>query len=70
MLLSKLSFVTRTNIFGDIWTSHISLGSLNTSFRGQTFRFHTLGSLQGLEAELDEHRKVATMFQHATKYNT
>jgi hypothetical protein len=46
MLLSKLSFVTRINIFGDIWTSHRSLGSLDTSFRGQTLRFHILGSIQ------------------------
>jgi hypothetical protein len=25
--------------------------------------------VQGLEANLDEHRRTATMFQHATKYN-
>ncbi len=70
MLLSRPSSATGTNIFGNIWTSHISLGCLDTNSKGRTPRFHTLGSIQGLEAKLDEHRRVATMFQHTTKYNT
>jgi len=34
MLPSKLSFITRTNVFGEIWTAHMSLGSLGTSSKG------------------------------------
>jgi hypothetical protein len=32
--------------------------------------FHTLGSILGLEANSDEHRRVVSMFQQATKYST
>jgi hypothetical protein len=62
MLLSKLSSTTRINIFGEFCTTHISLGSSCTSSRGQTNRFHTLEFVQGIEADLDEHRRVVTMF--------
>jgi len=58
----------RTNIFGEIWTAHRSLGFLGISSRRQIPRFHTPKSKQGLEVNLDEHKKVATMFQHVTKY--
>jgi hypothetical protein len=34
MLPSRPSFAIETNIFEDIWTSHRSLGSSNTNFRG------------------------------------
>jgi hypothetical protein len=33
-LPSRPGFDVRTNIFGDIWTSHKSLGFSNTSYRG------------------------------------
>jgi hypothetical protein len=58
----------RTNIFGKIWTAHRSLGFLGISSRRQIPRFHTPKSKQGLEVNLDEHKRVATMFQHVTKY--
>jgi hypothetical protein len=45
--LSKPSSTTCMNLFGKIWTTHKSLGSLGTSSKGQTPRFHTLGSVQG-----------------------
>ncbi len=32
-------------------------------------RFNTSGSMQVLEAELDEHKKTTIMFQHAAEYN-
>jgi hypothetical protein len=32
--------------------------------------FHTPGSIQVLEANSNEHRRVASMFQQATKYST
>jgi len=70
MLPSRPSFAIGTNIFGDIWISHKSLDYFDISSRGQTPRFHTLGSIQGLEIEMDEHRRTTSMFQHATKYNT
>ncbi len=70
MMPSRPSFVTKTDFFGYIQTSHKSLGSSNTSSRGQTPRFHTPGSIQGLEAKLDEHRRAANMFQQVIKYNT
>jgi hypothetical protein len=41
MLPSRPSYVIRTNIFGEIWTTHRSLGSSCASSRGQTPRFHT-----------------------------
>jgi hypothetical protein len=47
MLPSKPSFTTCMNVFGEIWTTHKSLGSLGTSSKGQTPRFHTPGSMQG-----------------------
>jgi len=28
------SFITYTNVFGEIWTTHKNLGSLGTSSRG------------------------------------
>jgi hypothetical protein len=49
--------------------THKNLNSSSLNSRGQTPRFNTPGSLQGVEAELDEHRRVAIMFQQATKYN-
>ncbi len=49
MLPSRPSSAIGKNIYGDIWTSHKSLGSV-----------------QGLEVKLDEHKKVANMFQYAT----
>ncbi len=56
-------------MFGEIWTAHRSLGFSSISSKGQTPRFHTLGSVQGLEAYLDEHKITASMFQQATKYS-
>jgi hypothetical protein len=50
-------------MFGEIWIAHKSLGSSSISSKGQTPRFHTLGSMQGLEVDLDEHKIVASMFQ-------
>jgi len=44
---SKPSSTTCMNLFGEIWTAHKSLGSLGTSSKGQTPRFHTPGSVQG-----------------------
>jgi hypothetical protein len=63
MLPLKPCSATCMNVFGEIWITHRSLGSLNTSSKGQTPRFHTLGSVQWIEVELDEHRKVTSMFQ-------
>ncbi len=57
------------NVFGEAWTAHKSLGSLGTSSRGQTPRFHTLRSMQGIEIEQDEHRRVLIMFQQVAEYN-
>ncbi len=57
------------NIFGEVRIAHKSLSSSGISSKGQIPRFHTLGFVQGMEVELDEHRKIATMFQHASKYN-
>ncbi len=70
MLPSRPSFATGTNVYGEIWTSHRSLGYLDTSSKGQTPRFHTVGFVQGLKTNLDEHRRVASMFQQAAEYNT
>jgi hypothetical protein len=69
MLPSRPSFVTRTNIFGEIWTTHNNLGFSCISSKSQTFRFHTPRFMQKLEANLDEHKKVAGMFQHVAEYN-
>jgi hypothetical protein len=57
------------NVFGEVWTAHKSLGSSCTSSRGQTLRFNTPRSMQGLKVELDEHKKTTTMFQDAMEYN-
>jgi hypothetical protein len=62
MLPSRASSVTCMNVFGEIWIAHKSLGSSSTSSRGQTPRFHTPRSVQGIEVELDEHRKTIIMF--------
>jgi hypothetical protein len=70
MLPSRLGSIIGTNIFGDIWTSYKSLKYSYTSSKGQTPRFHTPRYVQGLEAELDEHRIIVSMFQHVTKYKT
>jgi hypothetical protein len=69
MLLSKPSSTIGTNIFGEIWTTHRSLGSSSTSSKGQIPWFHTPKFSQGLEADLDKHRRTTSMFQHATKYS-
>jgi len=63
MLPSRPSSTIGTNVFGEIWTARRSLGSLGTNYKGQTPRFHTLRSMQRLKVDLDEHRKVASMFQ-------
>jgi len=62
MLPSRPSFTIGTNVFREIWTAHISLSSLGTSSRGQTPRFHTPRFMQGLEVDLDEHRKALVYF--------
>jgi hypothetical protein len=69
MLLSRPSSTTCMNTFGKLWTTNKSLGSSGTSSRDQTPRFHTPRSVQGIYVKLYGHKKVATMFQHATKYN-
>jgi hypothetical protein len=51
------------NIFGKVRIAHKSLGSLGISYRGLTPRFHTLRSMQGIEPELDEHKRITIMFQ-------
>jgi hypothetical protein len=60
MLPSRPSFAIGTNVFGEIWIAHKSLGSLGTSSRGQTPRFHTPRFVQGLEVNLDEHKIVVS----------
>jgi hypothetical protein len=47
----------------------MNLGSLGTSSKGKTRRFHKLGSVQWIKVELDKHRRDVIMFQHVTKYN-
>jgi hypothetical protein len=63
MLPSRPSFTTCTNVFGKIWIAHRSQGSEGTSSKGQTPRFHTPKFVQGLEVNLDEHRRTVIMFQ-------
>ncbi len=63
LLLLKLSYAISTNVFGEIWIAHRNLSFLGTSSKGQTFRFHTPRSEQGIEVELEEHRRGANMFQ-------
>jgi hypothetical protein len=57
------------NVFGEVWITHRSLDPLGTSFKGQTSRFNTLGYVQGVKVELDEHRRTTIMFKQATTYN-
>jgi hypothetical protein len=47
----------------------MSLGSSGVSSKGQIPRFHTPRSMQGIEAELDEHKKIVSMFQQAIEYS-
>jgi hypothetical protein len=63
MLPSRPSSTTSMNVFGGVWIAHINLGSLGTSSKGQTPRFNIPRSVQGLELELDEHRRATTMFR-------
>jgi hypothetical protein len=63
MLFSRPSSIIRTNVFGEIWISHRSLSSSDTSSKGLTPRFHTPGFVQGLEVDSDEHRKATNMIQ-------
>jgi hypothetical protein len=69
MLPSIPSSTTCMNVFRKVWIACKSLGSSGISSRGQTPRFHTLGSMQGIEVELDELKRTITMFQHVVKYN-
>jgi len=69
MLPSRPSSTIGTNVFREIWIAHRSLSSLGTSSRGQTPRFHTPRSMQGVEVNLDEHKKTTSMFQQVAKYN-
>jgi len=69
MLPSRPSSIIGTNVFGEICTAHRSLTSLGTNYKGQTPRFHTPRFMQGLKVDLDEHRRVANMFQQAVKYS-
>jgi hypothetical protein len=50
------------NVFGKVWTTHSSFGSSCTSSRGQTPRFQTPRFVKGIKLELDQHKKVTTMF--------
>ncbi len=68
-LLLRPSFVTCTNVFGKIWTTHKNLSSSGTSSRGQAPRFHTPRSEQGIKIKLDEHIRATNMFQQVVKYN-
>ncbi len=70
MLPSRPNSIIETNIFGDIWTPKKSVRSSYISSKGQIPGFHALGFVQGLEVELDEHRKTTSMFQQALEYNT
>jgi hypothetical protein len=63
MLPLRPSSAIGMNVFGEVWITHRSLGSSSTGSRGQTPRFHTPRFVQRIEAKLDEHRRVATMFQ-------
>ncbi len=69
MLPSRPNFVTKINIFGEIQTAHKNLGFPCTSSKGQIPRFHTSKFVQGLKADLDEHKRTATMFQKVAEYN-
>jgi hypothetical protein len=63
MLPSRPSSTTSMNVFGKVWIAHKSLSSSCSSSRGQIPKSNTPRFVQGLEVELDEHRRVATMFQ-------
>jgi hypothetical protein len=69
MLPLTPSFVTCMNVLGEVSIAHRSLSSSSISSRGQTPKFNTTGSVQGVEAKLDEHRRATTMFQQGTKYS-
>jgi hypothetical protein len=56
-------------VFGEVWTTHMILDSSGINSRGETPRFNTLGFVQGVEAELDKHKRVTIMFKHVIKYN-
>ncbi len=68
MMPSRPSFTTRMNVFGKVQTTHKSLNSSSTSFKGQILKFNTPRSVQGVEAQLDEHKRTTTMFKHVVKY--
>jgi hypothetical protein len=63
MLFSRLSYAIGTNVFGEIRTTHKSPVSSCTSSRDQNPNLHTPWSMQGLEANLDEHGRTTSMFQ-------
>jgi hypothetical protein len=69
MLPSRLSSAIGMNVFGKVSTTHRSLDSLGTSVKGHILKFNTPRSVQGVEAQLDEHKRIATMFKHVAKYN-
>jgi hypothetical protein len=56
MLPSRPSSTIGMNVFGEVWTTHKSLGSLSVSSKGQIPRFYTLRSMQRMEVKLDEHK--------------
>jgi hypothetical protein len=47
----------------------MSLDSSGTNSRGQTPRFNTPHSVQRVEVELDEHKRIVIMFKHVVEYN-
>ncbi len=48
------------NVIGEVWIAHRSLDPLGISSKGQTSRLNTLRYVQGVEVELDEHRRTTT----------
>jgi len=48
--------------FGEIWTTHKSLGSSSISSKVQTPKFHTLRFMQGIGVKLDEHKELLLCF--------
>ncbi len=48
--------------FGEVWITHKSLGSSSINSKIQTPMFHTLGSMQGIEVKLDEHKELLLCF--------
>ncbi len=69
MLPSRASSTTCTNVFGDTQTTHKSLRPSCINSKGEIPKFHTPEFVRGLEANLDEHKRVTSMFQQATKYS-